>query len=215
MDEESTMKPKLLLFITLVIGGICGLVASYGTHFALEKTSSQGFCVLCHEMDPMVIAYRSDAHGGFGSVGASAQCVDCHLPHDGLLTYIFAKAKNGVVEGAIHFFGNTDKIDWQEKIKHRQEYVFDKGCLKCHGNILDFSLSKESVQAKKMHMHYVNLKGTQKEIKCASCHFDAGHKGLRNVLNYYKPEHSLYKEKMKEKKAQIQQEYKRFGIKVE
>lgn len=208
------MKPKLLLLITLVIGGICGLIASYGTHFALEKTSSQEFCVLCHEMDPMVIAYRKDAHGGFGPVGASAQCVDCHLPHDGLLAYIFTKAKNGVVEGAIHFFGNTDAINWQEKIKQRQKYVFDNGCLKCHGNILDFSLSKESAQAKKMHMHYESLKGTPNEIKCAACHFDVGHKNLRSILNYYKPEHSIYAEKMEEKKKELQKKYQKYGIKT-
>jgi cytochrome c-type protein NapC len=209
------MRPKLLLFITLVIGGVFGLIASYGTHFALEKTSGQEFCVVCHEMDPMVITYRSDAHGGAGPVGASARCVDCHLPHDGLLTYIFSKAKNGVVEGAIHFFGNPDAIDWQAKMKERQEFVFDNGCLKCHENVLDFSLSKESAQAKKMHKHYKALKGTEKEIKCASCHFDAGHKGLRNVLNYYKPEHDLYKDKMQERKVEVQKEYKRFGIKAE
>lgn len=208
------MKPKIFILMLVAIGAVVGLMLSYVTYFAMDKTSGQNFCVVCHEMDPMVIAYRDDVHGGNGKLGANARCVDCHLPHDNLVKYIYSKARNGVVEGAIHFFGNPEEIDWHENLKHRENYVFDNGCLECHGNVLDTSLSKAPKLAQKMHNHYQSLLGTVQEIKCASCHFDAGHKGMRTLLNYYKPEHSMYKEKMEEKKLEVQEKYKKYGIKT-
>lgn len=207
------MKPKLYVLMIIAIGALIGLALSYVTYFAMSKTSGQKFCVMCHEMDPMVISYRDDVHGGKGRVGANAKCVDCHLPHDNLIKYIYSKARNGAVEGAIHFFGDVDGIDWQENRKKREHFVFDNGCLECHGNVLDTTLASPSKIAQKMHKHYQSLKDTAKEIKCASCHFDAGHKGMRNILNYYKPEHELYEEKMEEKKLEVQKDYKKYGIK--
>ena len=204
------MKQKLFLSMLVGIGVLIGVILCYGTYYGMHKTSDEKFCVLCHEMDPMVIAYKDDVHGGNGKVGASAKCVDCHLPHDNLINYIFTKAKNGVVEGSIHFFGNPEAINWIERRDHRASFVFDKGCLECHGNILNDISS--TAQAQKMHQHYQSLLGTDKEIKCASCHIDAGHRGLRTILNYYKPEHVIYKEEMEQKKKEVQEKYQHYGI---
>lgn len=206
------MRPIIVTLILIAFGIYAGMTVSYGTYFGMHKTSDEKFCVSCHEMEPMVMAYKDDVHGGKGKVGASARCVDCHLPHDSLANYVFTKAKNGLVEGAIHFFGDVDGIDWHEKLKHRDKYVFDDGCLKCHGNIMDTTLSSPSKQAQKMHKHYRQLLNTDKQITCASCHFDAGHKNLRSYLNYYKPEHELYTEKMHEKKIEAQEKHKNHGI---
>ena len=103
---------KSILISVFIIGGILGLIASIGVYYGLALTSGEKFCVVCHEMDPMVIAYSNDVHSGKGKTGVKAQCVDCHLPHDGnIINYIYAKARNGVVEGYIHFFGDVDSID--------------------------------------------------------------------------------------------------------
>jgi len=211
VDGADTMKQKLFLLIFAGLGVLVGIILCYGTYYGLHKTSDEKFCVLCHEMDPMVIAYKEDVHGGNGKVGASAKCVDCHLPHNNLIAYIVSKARNGLVEGSIHFFGNPDNINWFEKRHYRASFVFDKGCLECHGNILNNKSS--TVQAQKMHKHYQSLQGTDKAIKCASCHIDAGHNELRNILNYYKPERNSYKDKMEQKKKEIQEKYQQLGIK--
>jgi len=206
------MRPILFIAMLLILGGLAGVSISYGTAYGIHKTSGEKFCVSCHEMDPMVATYKADVHGGSGELGASARCVDCHLPHDSLANYIFTKAKNGILEVGIHFFGEPEKIDWVEKLKHRDQYVYDTGCMECHGNAFDKNLVNLSKQAQKMHNHYSKLKYTDKEITCASCHFDAGHKGLRNALNYYKPEYEIYRYEMEDKKLELQKKYKDYGI---
>lgn len=205
------MKLKLFIFLSIGIG--VGLVLSLVTYYGLHKTSDQKFCVICHEMDPMVVAYREDVHGGAGKLGASAKCVDCHLPHDNILKYIYTKARNGVVEGAIHVFSDPSKINWLEKRAHRESFVFDDGCLECHGNLL--STQTSSSQAQKMHTHYERLKKSDQAIRCVSCHIDAGHQNMRNILNYYTPEFEIMREQMKQKKSEIQEKYQQYGIQKE
>lgn len=206
MDGGNAMKiSKKLLFVIVLISGIVGFFTVLPVHYALEETSGDKFCVVCHEMDPMVIAYSTDVHGGNSKTGMKAKCVDCHLPHDNLVKYVYQKARNGVVEGYVHFFGEPDKIDWHERRKNRENFVFDNGCLTCHENLVANKLT--SPQAQKMHIHYENLLGSKDELKCASCHIEVGHKGLNNMLNYWKPEYKIYEKKAAAKKEEIKKAY--------
>lgn len=184
-------------------GVLAGLLGSWGLYECLHRTSNDKFCVVCHEMRPMVAAYHDDVHGGAGKSGMRVNCVACHLPQDNLFSYIFTKAKNGVVEGSIHFFGNPDKINWHENRARRQEFVYDKGCLSCHANYVTNELI--NTKAREMHAHYVKLKDTPQSIGCSSCHVETGHKGLKNILNYYAPEYEFYRGKMAEKRDEIEQ----------
>ena len=197
---------KSILISVFIIGGILGLIASIGVYYGLALTSGEKFCVVCHEMDPMVIAYSNDVHSGKGKTGVKAQCVDCHLPHDGnIINYIYAKARNGVVEGYIHFFGDVDSIDWHENRKNKDKFVFDDGCLHCHENTLNNNLM--SAQAVKMHAHYQKLLDTPDKISCASCHVEVGHSGLNNMLNYWKPKYKIYEKKAEQKKEELKKAY--------
>lgn len=197
---------KILLWI--VVGGFLGLGASYATYAGLKATSDEKFCVVCHEMTPMAIAYKRDVHGGAGKTGIRVECVDCHLPHDNLINYIYTKARNGVVEGYKHFFSDDFNITspyWLENMKHRSRYVFDDGCLKCHSNYL--KNEQISSQGLKMHEHYANLLNTDKKIGCASCHFEVGHNGLKSILQYFSPEFSIYEKTAKEEAKRLEEGY--------
>lgn len=197
---------KKILTLVILISGIIGFLMVLPVHYALDETSGDKFCVVCHEMDPMVIAYNDDVHSGKGKTGVKAKCVDCHIPHDNLAKYVLVKAKNGLVEGYIHFFGEPDKIDWKANLKNREHYVFDNGCTSCHANILENKLTSPTAQ--RMHAHYAKLKGTDKEIKCASCHISAGHgEGLRNYLEYWSPSYKIYEKKMMEKKIEVKKAF--------
>ena len=72
---------KKLLALIIFISGIVGFLVVLPVHYALDETSGDKFCIVCHEMDPMVIAYNDDVHSGNGKTGIKARCVDCHIPH--------------------------------------------------------------------------------------------------------------------------------------
>ncbi|QCD51653.1 cytochrome c3 family protein [Campylobacter californiensis] len=197
---------KKLLALIVVISGIVGFFVVLPVHYVLEETSTDRFCGVCHEMDPMVISYQKDIHAGSGAIGVKAKCVDCHLPHDNLAKYVYQKAVNGIVEGYIHFFGDPDSINWVANLKNKEHYVFDNGCMSCHTNILDTTASSQ--QAQKMHAHYVKLQGSDKELKCVSCHVGVGHAhDMRNQLEYWKPSYKIYENKMLEQKIKSKQEF--------
>ncbi len=196
------MKKNVLLigFIGVVIGLFIALITYEGVH----RTSTDQFCVTCHEMKPMVSAYHNDVHGGNGKVGIKVSCVNCHLPHDNIINYLFTKAKTGIKEIGIHFLGNPNEIDWYEKRKYKVDFVYDKACIHCHTNYKNNeTISKKGIQ---MHIHFERLKGTEKKLSCVSCHNEIGHKGLRNTLNYYKPEYEFYEGKLDKQKDTLEKE---------
>jgi len=190
------------ILLTLLVGILVGLICSWVMYEGLHRTSNDRFCIVCHEMRPMVAAYHTDVHGGNGKTGIKVDCVTCHLPHDNIFAYIATKARNGVMEGAIHFFGNPDAIDWQANRANRQHFVRDEACYGCHTNYK--TNEAISVKGREMHEHYVSLKGTDKEIGCASCHVEIGHNGLRSMLNYYNPEYKFYKGKLDKQKEAVE-----------
>ncbi len=202
------MMKKLVLILKsklvwIALGGaLFGVLFSLGVYEGLHRTSDDRFCIVCHEMKPMVAAYRNDVHGGAGKSGIKVTCVTCHLPQDNVLGYIFTKAKNGVVEGAIHFFGNVDAIDWQANRVNKDHFVKDEGCIHCHVNYRDNANISE--KGRSMHAHYASLKNTDQAVGCASCHAEVGHQGLRSMLNYYHPEYDYYKGKLDKYKDAVE-----------
>lgn len=184
--------------VGIFIGLLCSLVLYEGLH----RTSNDKFCIVCHEMKPMVAAYHNDVHGGNGKSGIKVSCVTCHLPSDNVIAYIATKARNGVVEGAIHFFGKPDAIDWQANRANRQHFVEDAGCIGCHTNYK--TNENISEKGRKMHAHYDSLEKTPQAISCASCHVEVGHRGLRSMLNYYKPEYPYYNGKLDKQKEETE-----------
>lgn len=195
------MKKSILFLVAFSI--LLSLIFSYTSYEIVSKTSKANFCMSCHEMSPMKAAYDQDVHGGAGKSGIKASCVSCHLPHDSIVNYLYIKAKKGIKESAIHYFTDTNKIDWHKKREQRDDYVYDSGCIKCHTNY-DIN-NKYSAKAIQMHGHYKKLQNTNKEITCASCHVEVGHYGLNNMLNIYSPEYEIYEKEMLRKKEKIEQ----------
>lgn len=208
MDEAYAMKKKILSFIC--VGFLIGVVVCYATYEGVTRTGGDKFCIVCHEMAPMVASYHNDVHGGAGKMGIKAQCVDCHMPHNNIFNYIFTKTKNGVLEGYIHFFGDPKNIDWHSNRARRDEFVFDDGCLKCHVNFQN--LPEISPKGKQMHEHYTSLLNTDKKIGCASCHVETGHNGLKNMLNYFNPEYKIYEREMNATRDIVLEKLKKDGF---
>ena len=170
------IKPiKLIVGAALV--GIFATVSWISLETMIELTGDETFCASCHTMKPMAAAYREDVHGGKNTWGIQAKCVDCHLPHNNSVNYLFRKAVLGTHDVFAEFAFDLDKIDWVANLENREDFVYDSGCLHCHTN-----LEAASERNNKMfvaHKPYF-LGETQKH--CVSCHQKVGHKGLKEKL---------------------------------
>ncbi len=147
------------------------------TDTMIHSTSGPGFCGQCHTMEPMIDAYRKDVHGGKNSVGFAADCTDCHLPHDGSIRYLIAKAETGFHDVWAQLTYDLDAIDWEAKRARREHFVFDSGCTRCHSQLekATSSSSKAFVAHKPYFLGLV-------EKKCVSCHEAVGHANLGEAL---------------------------------
>jgi len=161
----------------IVLGGLLGMLASLGIAVGVHKTSGEEFCTVCHTMQPMADSYRADIHGGNNSKGIKADCVACHLPHDNLVNYLFAKAQTGLHDVKVQSFGDLNSIDWEAKRKHAKHFVYDSGCMSCHANLREATTSDP--KAFIAHKEYFE-KRTDK--KCVECHRNVGHHILGDYI---------------------------------
>ncbi|CZE46282.1 cytochrome c3 family protein [Campylobacter geochelonis] len=171
---------KITIQICLLL--VFAFVVFFGGSALVHHTQEDKFCSVCHEwMDPMVSAYHNDVHGGASKHGFKAKCVDCHLPHDGYVGYIFKKAANGASEVTYMLFNDAKDKAWQENRKNRDKFTYDSGCLSCHKTILDINSSNQNIDD--MHALYAKFKdnSTQK-MNCVTCHKNVGHKNLGKIL---------------------------------
>ncbi len=143
----------------------------------VQGTSGAEFCGRCHTMAPMVASYRQDIHGGAGNSGVQAKCTQCHVPHTSNANHMIMKARFGVRDVWAQLTYDLDAIDWQAKREHREDYVFDSGCLGCHSNLEQASESS----AVSFVAHRPYFLGTT-ESKCVTCHNRVGHRNLSDHL---------------------------------
>jgi len=162
----------------LVLLGLFAVVSWALTDYAFHATGDDAFCTSCHTMEPMGQAYRRDVHGGDNPMGTEALCVDCHLSHDNPLAYFYTKAKFGIHDVYAQTFKDLDAIDWQAMRKRREEYVFDSGCMKCHGALE--TAPRSNNKAFVAHKPYF-LGRTEKQ--CVTCHEHVGHEDLTAALD--------------------------------
>lgn len=180
------MKFSLLLVcaISLVSLGVSLIGAE-----VVKATGGEEFCGSCHEMKPMVEAYRNDLHGGKNPVGFKAECSTCHLPHDNTVSYLLKKASSGINDVYKVMLTDTSKIDWLGKRKERETFVYDSGCLSCHQELLA-KTEAANPKSLQMHAHYKEMQQQGKMLQCVSCHVTIGHNGeLRSRLNEFQPEY--------------------------
>ncbi len=180
---NGTKKPKKRKTVLLVIVGgiflfaILPFVSWVVTDEGITATSDAKFCVTCHSMELFESAHNDDVHGGNNDHGVRATCAQCHLPHDSSINYLYTKSRTGIHDLLVENFGDPDNIDWEAKRAHREEYVYDSGCIMCHSNL------EKATQAspKALVAHKPYFLG-ETEDKCVTCHENVGHADLSERL---------------------------------
>lgn len=156
----------MLVAVVLVIGGAAGLA----------WTSTESFCIGCHEMRDNVYAEYKDTIHDRNRTGVRAICTDCHVPREpGPL--ILRKMR-----ATFELYGHlTGAIDTKEKFESHRSMLAQRvwtrmkqtdshECRNCHvADKMDKDKQSEKAQAR-------HAKGKAEGMTCIDCHYGIAHK---------------------------------------
>jgi cytochrome c-type protein NapC len=154
----------------IAAGALIGVGAA-----GLKYSSSEQFCISCHEMNTHAYAEFKDTIHDTNRSGVRATCSDCHVPREplGMMERKIAALRE--VYG--HF---TGVIDTKEKYEaHRYEMARrvwvhmketdSRECRNCHN---DAAMSAELQSEKAQSRH---AKGKAEGLTCIDCHSGIAH----------------------------------------
>ena len=165
-----TLAVGVLLFSVLVGGAVIAAGA-----VTLHATSTDQFCVSCHELrDNALAEFKGTIHDK-NRTGVRAGCADCHLPREFVPMMIRKVEAAREVWG--HWTGYIDTPEKYEKARHamavrewtRMKKNDSQECRNCH-NAQAADLEAQSENAQKRH-----AKARAEKITCIDCHFGIAH----------------------------------------
>lgn len=146
-------KLSLILGITALVVSLAVFVIVTDAP-AYAGTNSET-CANCHVMDSM---YENWFHAPHQRV---TECVDCHLPHENLVSYWFEKGRTGMHD--VYMF-TTGQIPVAVRAKPETKKIIQGNCLRCHQNTVEtLMMGKQTF-----------------ERFCWECHRDVAH-GQRGI----------------------------------
>ncbi len=171
------MRRHWLLTIGLLVV-LLGFSVSVGISgaYVLAFTSTEEFCVGCHEMSYNYAEYKGTIHD-VNRTGVRAICTDCHVPHEpGPL--ILAKIK---ATKDLYYTYISPSIDTREKFEAKRAVMAQRvwrdmkasdshQCRSCHRED-KMSADLQTAKAKVRH-----AKGKAEGKTCIECHFAIAHK---------------------------------------
>jgi formylglycine-generating enzyme required for sulfatase activity len=165
---KSAKWPWLLFFTGIIT---CAILLFTGKK-AIEKTSSDDYCISCHIHPDADAAWKKSAHY-YNQSGVRVHCVECHLPPKENNGYLLSKAKTGMKDLYSYYFKDHKTFDWENKglLEHAVTIVSNESCIKCHQNLYTKGLSTEGGTA---HLYY-EKNAENLNLQCINCHLDAGH----------------------------------------
>ena len=159
----------LALMVFSVSVGISGA-------YVLAHTSTEEFCVSCHEMSYNFAEYKGTIHDT-NRTGVRAICTDCHVPHaPGPLVLAKIKATKD-----LYYTYISPSIDTKEKFEAKRAVMAQRvwremkesdshTCRSCHrADKMSVELQTPKAQAR-------HAKGKAEGKTCIECHFAIAHK---------------------------------------
>ena len=166
---------KLALGLTLV-GVFAAMFLVVGGAYGLAVTSTEEFCIGCHEMRENVYAeFKGTIHDKNRS-GVRAICSNCHVPHEPVALIKRKMAATFELWG--HFTGAIDTKAKFEARRHelatrvwtRMKQTDSLECRNCHHDDA-MDPEKQTDKAKARH-----AKMKSEGLTCIDCHFGIAHK---------------------------------------
>ncbi len=162
-SEEKVLRfsNRRVVLLTAVTVVFMVVVLYTFTIWSVGYTSSERFCISCHEMMDSYTGWKASSHYDNPS-GVVAGCADCHLPVD-MLSKIRVKIVTGARDTFLHYFGDPEDLDPMRLAENARRRITDGSCLRCHRNPLPTGISKGGFIAHRA------LQGGVKR-KCVDCH---------------------------------------------
>jgi cytochrome c-type protein NapC len=158
----------LFLFVAflLVLGGAAGLA----------WTSTEKFCIGCHEMRDNVYAEYKDTIHDRNRTGVRAICTDCHVPREPVplmlrkmrATFEVWGHLTGVIDTKEKF--ETHRAMLAQRVWKRMKETDSHECRNCHVEE-KMDTDKQTEKARARHE-----KGKAEGLTCIDCHFGIAHK---------------------------------------
>jgi len=164
---QKLLKSKVV--VGLLLGCIVTAIGLYLAGRGIKRTSTNEYCASCHVHPQATLSWKKGAHFQNTS-GVVTQCIECHLPPEGL-DHLVEKSKAGIRDLYAFYFKDVSEIDWEvvSTLDNAVHYTFDSACSRCHQELFPIDLSEKGVDA---HLHYQkNLE----ELRCVNCHLKTGH----------------------------------------
>jgi cytochrome c-type protein NapC len=167
--------PHRSIITLLAAGALLGVIGLLTFDFSLHATSTETFCISCHEMEAYPYAQLQKTSHYSNSAGVSATCSDCHVPKE------FVPKMIRKVEAAREVWGTiTGKVNTPEKyIAHtpvmkareiaRIKANDSQECRNCH-EVERMLLATQSAKAQEYHQAMSNNNKT-----CIDCHAGIAH----------------------------------------
>lgn len=172
-EHWSRFRLGLTIGVVAVAATVVGIAVSAASVVA---TSTEGFCVSCHENN-VYAEFKGTIHDK-NRTGVRADCAACHIPHDSL----FAMLSTKVISGTRDIYGHyiTGVINTKEKFEKERYRLAVRTwthmkkndsveCRHCHDRA-GMDPEKQNDAARASH-----AKMKAEGLTCIDCHFGIAH----------------------------------------
>ncbi|MDR2207525.1 MAG: NapC/NirT family cytochrome c [Azoarcus sp.] len=169
---------KRIFSISIIAAFVLGIAFSSIFSVVMDWTSTEEFCISCHEMkDTVYPEYQMTIHNK-NRTGVRAVCVDCHLPK-GFFPKILHKIKatNDIWHTMLGSIDTPEKFEAKRAELAQREWLRLKAndsqeCRDCHkAEFFDIDI-QSSARAKKQHQEEL----LTKKQTCIDCHKGIAHR---------------------------------------
>lgn len=119
---------KYPLYIAAVAAVLAFGIFVFVTDAPAYAGTNPSTCNNCHIMDS---EYENWYHAGHAE---AATCVECHLPHDNLVSYYLAKARTGMHDVYVFSTGQTPVLI---RLKPDTKKIIQANCIRCHASTVE------------------------------------------------------------------------------
>jgi cytochrome c-type protein NapC len=161
----------------VIIGAVGGVVLWGGFNWAMELSSTETFCISCHEMESTVYQELKTTVHYKNPYGVRATCPDCHVPKP-WVAKVIRKVQASFNEVPKHFLGYIDtrekfeahRLEMAEKVWAAMKASNSRECRNCH-SMSAMDLAKQRPRARGQHEDAATSGET-----CIDCHKGIAHK---------------------------------------